>query len=123
MLLLDANIVIDFLNKIPFAVDYFSDIDQRKIAISAITLAEVLTGTAPEDHEQVSLFIDQFYFLNIDKEVSVSAAQLRQKYYWKLPDSFQAALALKHQLTFITRNTKDFNPSIHKFVKVPYKLH
>ncbi|MDE1920615.1 MAG: PIN domain-containing protein [Candidatus Omnitrophica bacterium] len=122
MLLLDASILIDFLNKISQAVDYFLAIDSRQAAISAVTLAEVLAGADEQEKAQILLFTDRFHFLNIDKETSVFAADLRQKYHWKLPDSFQAALALKHNLIFVTRNTKDFNPAVHKFVKIPYKL-
>lgn len=50
------------------------------------------------------------------------AASLRQTYHWKLPDAFQAAFAKHHRLKLVTRNTKDFNPSIHYFVVVPYVL-
>jgi predicted nucleic acid-binding protein len=43
-------------------------------------------------------------------------------YGWKLPDAFQAALALHHHLKLCTRNTKDFDPKKHSFVEVPYRL-
>ena len=121
--LLDASIVIDFLNKIPPAIDFFLGVNRHQTAISAVTLAEVLAGADAAEKEQILRFIEPFEFFVIDKESSILAAELRQQYHWKLPDSFQAALALKYKLTFITRNTKDFNPSIHKFVKIPYKVH
>ena len=40
----------------------------------------------------------------------------------KLPDAFQAALALHHKIQLTTRNTKDFDRRKHKFVEVPYTL-
>ena len=121
--LLDASILIDFFNKIPESVNFFLKLNHRETAISAVTLAEVLAGSDAVEKEQILHFIGKFRFLNIDKECSITAAELRQQYHWKLPDSFQAALALRDHLTFVTRNTKDFNPTVHKFVRIPYKLH
>jgi predicted nucleic acid-binding protein len=60
--------------------------------------------------------------LNIDTTIAEKAAVLRRTYGWKLPDAFQAALALFHHLKFCTRNTKDFNPEKHAFVEIPYEL-
>ena len=122
MQLLDANILIDYLRAVPDAVEFMASLDPKKTAVSSVTLAEVLVGCDQQQQKQVLDFIDAFNFFEIDKTIAVSAAQLRQQFHWKLPDSFQAAVALKHNLIFLTRNTKDFNPSIHKFVKIPYKL-
>jgi hypothetical protein len=41
---------------------------------------------------------------------------------WKLPDAFQAAIAILHDVKLCTRNTKDFNPQKHPFVEIPYLL-
>jgi len=38
--------------------------------------------------------MDQFTLLPVDKEAVDNAAELRQKHGWKLPDAFQAAIAL-----------------------------
>ncbi len=35
---------------------------------------------------------------------------------------FQPALCIYHQLKLTTRNTKDFNPSRHDFVEIPYEV-
>lgn len=122
MQLLDANILIDYLRAYPDAIEFMVSLDPRKTAVSSVTLAEVLVGCDQQQQKQVLDFIDPFNFFDIDKTIAISAAQLRQQYHWKLPDSFQAAVALKYKLTFVTRNTKDFNPAVHKFVKIPYKL-
>ena len=123
MVLLDATVFIDFLNNVPEAVDLMGSIDPKNTALSSVTLAEVLVGCEPQEEERVLLLSRQFHFLSIDREIAVFAAQLRRKHRWKLPDAFQAALALHHKLTFITRNSKDFDPRVHKFVKVPYHIH
>ena len=122
MILLDATVFIDFLNNIPQAVNFMDLIDPKDTALSSVTLAEVLVGCDQAEWERILIFSERLHFFNVDKESAVSAAHLRQEYRWKLPDAFQAAIALQHKLTFVTRNTKDFDPKTHKFVKIPYRL-
>ena len=50
------------------------------------------------------------------------AAELRHAHGWRMPDAFQAAVALRHELRLATRITKDFNPDLHPFVVVPYTV-
>ena len=40
----------------------------------------------------------------------------------KLPDAIQAAMALEHQLTLVTRNTRDFKPGGVPGVLIPYSI-
>ncbi len=122
MKLLDAVIIIDFLNKVPAAVDFMFDIDARKTAISVVTLAEVLAGATDDETQHILHFIEHFQIFDINKKLSVSAALLRRQYRWKLPDAFQAAIAMEYKMSFITRNTKDFSPKKHSFVNIPYVL-
>jgi len=70
----------------------------------------------------VKAFLDQYETLPIDKTVADEAADLRRTYGWKLPDAFQAALAIQHHLKFCTRNTKDFDPRKHSFVEISYGI-
>jgi len=60
--------------------------------------------------------------LGIDAAVAEKAAALRRQHGWKLPDAFQAAIAILHNVKLCTRNTKDFNPQKHPFVEIPYLL-
>ena len=122
MYLLDSVLLIDFINKRPEASVFFYQLNMKEVAVSAITIAEIVAGC--QDHEMpfINAFIEKVSYHDIDKDVAVRAGQLRQQYHWKLPDAFQAAIALKHQLILLTRNTKDFDPKIHKFVKIPYRL-
>ena len=122
MQLLDANILIDYLNNVSSAVEFMGSIDPKKTAISSVTLTEVLVGCNQNEKQIILLLIEPFTFFDIDRAVAIRAANLRQDYRWKLPDAFQAAIAVEHKLTLMTRNTKDFNPAVHKFVKIPYKL-
>lgn len=119
--LLDSVICIDHFNGVDAATAY---IRQHKavIAISVITRAEVLTGFQPDVPADVLRLLDAIPLLPIGRETADLAAQLRHQHRWKLPDAFQAALAIQHDCTLFTRNTKDFDPGRHAFVSAPYVL-
>lgn len=120
--LLDSVILIDHLNGIKKATEYLAGLAPEKQAISVITRAEILVGVSDNEYRLVKSLLDQFRLLTIDKETADLAAVLRKKHGWKLPDAFQAALCFQHGLKLATRNTKDFQPSRHEFVVVPYSL-
>ena len=122
-MLLDSVILIDHFNDEKKATRFISQLDPNRAAISVITRAEILVGfDAGEELEKTKFFLDQYTLLGIDKEIADKAAELRRKFGWKLPDAFQAALAVNYRLKLATRNTKDFNPRKHAFVKIPYRL-
>ena len=75
-----------------------------------------------DKRDKAKTLLDQFALLPLDKEAADKAAELRREYGWKLPDAFQAALALNRGLKLITRYTKDFNPKKHAFVMLSYNL-
>jgi len=120
--LLDSVIIIDHLNSIDSATEFLRQLDPSQTAVSVITRAEVLTGIEEGDLEIVTAMLNQFQTLIIDVPVSDLAAYLRRTQGWKLPDAFQAALAHHHQVSLVTRNTKDFNPRKHSFVEIPYTI-
>lgn len=120
--LLDSVILIDHLNGIDKATRFISKLNPLETAISAITRAEILTGLTKKEQAQVISLLDQYQLLIIDKPIADLAAGLRRYHGWKLPDAFQAALAQHHKTKLITRNSKDFDPRKHAFVKIPYRL-
>ena len=75
-----------------------------------------------ENRSKVLALLDQYTIFPIDTQIADLAAELRQEYGWKLPDAFQASLAINYNLKLCTRNTKDFNPKKHNFVEIPYNL-
>jgi len=85
-----------------------------------ITRAEVLTGVEEDERDRVERLLASFDCLPITAAIADKAADLRKTHGWKLPDAFQAALAMKNQLRLVTRNTKDFPPDRYSFVLVPY---
>jgi predicted nucleic acid-binding protein len=79
-----------------------------------------LTGAGNDEIQLLSSFLDQYQCLPLTADIADTAADLRNKNGWKLPDAFQAALALHYHLDLVTRNTKDFDPKKHTFVHLPY---
>lgn len=120
--LLDSVVLIDHLNSVDAASEYIRSLAPEETAISVITYSEIMVGIDKADKAIVRSFLYQFTTFPIDLAVAEIAADLRQQNGWKLPDAFQAALAVHHNTRLITRNTKDFSPARHKFVEIPYTL-
>lgn len=120
--LLDSVILIDHLNGVPQATEFLLALDPVKTAISVISYAEILTGLDKDGERKALPMLSSFELLGIDAAVAEKAAALRRQHGWKLPDAFQAAIAILHDVKLCTRNTKDFNPQKHPFVEIPYLL-
>ncbi|MEI7636477.1 MAG: PIN domain-containing protein [Syntrophus sp. (in: bacteria)] len=120
--LLDSVILIDHLNNLPQATEFLLALNPEKTAISMISYAEILTGLDEEGERKARPLLYSFEMLEIDAAVAEKAAAMRRQYGWKLPDAFQVAIAIIHNVKLCTRNTKDFNPQKHSFVEIPYLL-
>lgn len=120
--MLDSVILIDHLNGVSKATDYLRNLAPERTAVSVITRTEILVGMEGSDIDEAKNLLDIFVLLSIDGPIADKAAELRRKYGWKLPDAFQAALAIQNNAKLVTRNTKDFDPNRHKFVEVPYVI-
>lgn len=119
--LLDSCILIDHFNGVDAATEFIGR-NQKELALSVITRAEVLVGISKNNESMAKSFLDHFKTLQISVEDADLAANLRRQENWKLPDALQAAIALNHALKLVTRNTKDFSPKKHAFVYVPYNF-
>lgn len=121
-LLLDSVILIDHLSGRSAASEYLRA-RHADLAISLITRAEVLAGIAGEDEWEIAVaLLDALPLISLSRDDADRAARLRQVHGWKLPDAFQAAVALRHGLSLVTRNTRDFPPQRFDFVVVPYEI-
>jgi len=120
--LIDSVILIDHLNGIDKATKFVLELDPNETAISVITRVEILVGIDEAMETLVIAFLDQYHLLIIDRPIADLSVTLRKKYGWKLPDAFQAALALHHKIKLTTRNTKDFDPRKHEFIEIPYSI-
>jgi predicted nucleic acid-binding protein len=121
MYLLDTTIVADFFNGDVRAKKWLINYSSKEIYFSVITYAETLVGFPMDEWIKAKVFFEQFQFLAASPVTGEIAAHIRQAHRLKLPDAFQAALAVEHDLKLVARNTKDFNPSRQKFVIIPYK--
>ena len=117
--LLDSTVLIDHLNGVD-AAEEFLRLNAAESCISVITVNEVLAGSDASAVRGHELLLDQFACLIVDKLAAKASAALRRQHRWKLADSIQAALALNNGLRLVMRNHRDFNPSKHAFVLVPY---
>jgi predicted nucleic acid-binding protein len=120
--LLDSAVLIDHLRGVGQATKWLGRLRPGEAMISVITRAEVLSGGTPEEGISAFELCEQFDCLPLTKEIADRAAELRRARHWKLPDAFQAALAIAHGLKLATRNVKDFSKDKDSFAFFPYKL-
>ncbi len=112
--LLDSVIVIDHLNQISQATDFILQ-NHSNCVLSVVTRAEVLIGVEEDDKAMVMALLDSFETWDITKQVADKTAIFRKTYRTKLPDAFQASLALHYNAILVTRNTKDFKENQQYF--------
>ena len=87
-----------------------------------ITRAEVLSGGTEAESAAAFDLGELFPCLPLTRETADLAAKLRRFHHWRLPDAFQAALAMIHGLRLATRNSRDFDPKTHPFALFPYRI-
>jgi len=120
--LLDSAILIDHLRGVGPATKWLETLREGEAVISAITRAEVMTGGSGDERAAAFDLSEQFACLALTKESADHAAELRRKHRWKLPDAFQAALAIEQGLRLVTRNSRDFDERTYSFVLIPYRV-
>lgn len=106
--------MIDHLNGHAGAAEFIST-HNNDIVLSVVTRAEVLVGYDDEMVVTISSLLNSFNILEIDSPVADLAAKFRRSHRVKLPDAFQAALALHHDCVLVTRNTIAFKESMSYF--------
>jgi predicted nucleic acid-binding protein len=120
--LLDSAILIDHLRGLEPATKWLCTLREGEAVISPITRAEVMAGGSSEEKAAAFDLCEQFACLPLTKEDADHAAELRGVHRWKLPDAFQAALAIDQGLRLVTRNSRDFNETDDAFVLIPYRV-
>lgn len=120
--LLDSVILIDHLRGVREATNWLVRLRDDEAVLSVITRAEVLSGGTEEEVNSALNLCNEFECLPLTKDDATSAAALRREHGWKLPDAFQAAVALRAGLKLVTRDARSFNGRKLPFVFIPYKL-
>lgn len=118
--LLDSCILIDCLARHAPARACIQS--QVRPAISLITWMEVMVGGPKAGNDPiVRKFLDAFEILPIDDDIAEATVAIRRTRRLKLPDAILLATARVHRLTFVTRNTKDFEAD-EPGILIPYRI-
>lgn len=108
-MLIDSNIIIYSAKPDHSALRQF--IAQHAPAVSAVSYVEVLGYHRLADQER--MYFEAFFaaasILGLSQLVLERAVKLRQATKMTLGDALIAGTALSHDLTLVTRNTKDFD--------------
>jgi len=111
-MLLDTNILIDYLRDIPQAVAYLESITGQ-MRISALTVAELHAGARNDsERQQLREFAGAFEVIPADAIICEMGGDFRFKYSPShgidLIDGIIAATAVVHELPLVTLNKKHF---------------
>jgi len=112
MILVDTNIVIEFLRRSPTAVTWFDALNERP-AISAVSLLELYAGVQSQrDERDVVAMRQQLACLPIGEEIGERAGAIMRHFHKShgidIPDAIIAATAEHHGLRLATLNVKHF---------------
>ncbi len=85
-----------------------------RIAISCITLAEVLTGPLRQGQDALAqryerALTDHYLVLPVSNAIAALAARMRARYGLKLPDAIQLATALDLEAAALVTHDRDFS--------------
>lgn len=124
--LLDTNVVSEFRRQVPEqgVVDFLATVDPSTVFMSVVTIMELHKGVAmlPEGRRRADLetwlaltLIPSFddRILGIDQATAVMCGRLLgerrlESTIRRLMDFWLASTALRHDLTLVTRNERDF---------------
>ena len=123
VILLDSDVLIDFLRRQPPAVAYLESLTAPPL-LSAVVVAELFSGVRDGDERRLlEEFVASVQGIGIDERIATAAGLLRRQYLKshrpELADMLIAATALAHGATLVTLNARHFFmlPNVH----VPYQ--
>jgi hypothetical protein len=121
-LLIDTDVLIDYLRGKQEAVDYVDNLT-APLFLSVITVAELYAGVRDgAERTKLDAFINAFSTVPLDREIGVTGGLYRRDYGKShgtgLADALIAATARLHSLTLVTLNKKHF-PMLTSII-VPY---
>ncbi len=113
ILMLDTNILVDYLRQNPQVLAFIENYGKAYLAISPIVSMEVYQGVLDKkDLLRTRKKLNGFASLPLNHEVVLLAMQLQQQYILShhigIPDTLIAATALVYDLELKTLNLKDF---------------
>jgi tRNA(fMet)-specific endonuclease VapC len=113
LILVDTNIMIDYLRQRPGAVSFVEKHGKANLALSPIIVMELFQGVLDRaDFRRTQKALVGFSVLAFDASIAQLAMQLQQEYVLShklgIPDALIAATALIYGLELRTYNLKDF---------------
>jgi predicted nucleic acid-binding protein len=85
---------------------------ELRIAISTVTLAEVLTGPLRHGHDALAQRYEKalatYTVVPVSSSIAALAARMRARYALKLPDAIQLATALDMEAVALVTHDRDF---------------
>ena len=118
--LIDTDVVIDHLANLPDAHQLLEQLAPEGIAISMITYMEAYQGVVRSPNEQEARTKFQIFrrsvpvlpfSLSVAKRCALLREQLKteqKRVKSRALDLINAAIAIEHRLTLVTRNTQDY---------------
>jgi len=127
MMLLDTDVLIDFLRGKPEARDFIASLP-RDVAVSAVTVAELHVGVREGGERQaLDTMLATFRILPLDAEAARQGGLLRRDYGKShgvgLNDALIAATARLHALPLATLNLKHYPMLNAEQLIQPYRKH
>jgi len=109
----DTNIFIHWFNNDPATIDKLQQIGLQRIAVSVITVMELIQGVDNKEQlKQLKKKIKHYAMIDFTKEVSELSLQLIENYKLsqnlQIPDAIIAATSVIYNIPLFTYNKKDF---------------
>lgn len=122
MKLIDTDVLIDHFHGNRAAQKYLSERFEagEPLVISAITVAEILSGMRPGEERRTAWLLHQFRVVSVDEAVARQAGRFVREYRCGLTDALIAATAFLLGAELITRNLRHY-PMPEILVSVPYE--
>jgi predicted nucleic acid-binding protein len=112
---LDTNIVIDLLKKVPAVVDRFLTLleAQTRFLVCPVVVAEVYAGAFPREHKDIEALFDLCQRVDMDTDTGRAAGIYANQYAKAfqgiaLEDYLLAATARAHRCPLWTHNRKHY---------------
>lgn len=113
--LLDTSVIIDAINNKKGRRQFLRDLIYagNTLACCAINVTEIYAGIRPNEQQNTAAFLTSLDYYPITFPAARLAGELKRDFGKKgttltVTDAVIAAVALHHQLSVITDNTKDF---------------
>lgn len=120
--LVDTDVLIDFLRRKPIAKQILDEVSSlHDLYISVVTLAEILAGMRPSEEEATETLLQGLTFLPVTERIGRRAGHLRRQLSSRkllLPDCLIASTAIEENCLLLTFNKKDYQAGTIRFYPV-----